>query len=176
VLKLAVTRQTLRRRQPFAAVLTLVHNPLPLAQRFSTPSIIIQQLALAQSGGLKWVRVGNDLVAGEDMLSRLRPSLDPENIDQSKSYCVADVALAFGYSKPYLRRLIRNGRINVFCPNGHEYRITGKEVARLKELLVTEGRFPQPEEAYQRDPSKVNIIEVPEEIAREIGLLPKLPA
>lgn len=57
--------------------------------------------------------------------------LDLENIDETSSYSITQVARAFGYTPNYVRRLIKQGRLTAFKPNSFEWRVRGKEVARL---------------------------------------------
>ena len=66
-----------------------------------------------------------------------------------------DVAHCVGWTTIWLRRLIREGRVKAFRPNGHEWRIPGEEVKRICETLEYQGRLPK-----ASVPDQVNVIEV----------------
>ena len=76
------------------------------------------------------------------MGKRRRPPLVLDDLDVGKAYSVPDVANALGYSKTYIRELIRQGRIDAFKPGGGEWRIHGSEVQRLAEVLDERGSLP----------------------------------
>ena len=64
-----------------------------------------------------------------------RDPIDRNNINTTKSYTVLDVAHCVGWTTIWLRRLIREGRVKAFRPNGHEWRVPGEEVKRICETL-----------------------------------------
>lgn len=88
------------------------------------------------------------------MGKRRRPPLVLNDLDVGKAYSVPDVANALGYSKTYIRELIRQGRIDAFKPGGGEWRIHGAEVRRLSDVINERGSLPPKPERW------VNIIEV----------------
>ena len=64
-----------------------------------------------------------------------RNTLDIDNIDLESSYSIPQVATALNFNPQYIRRLIRNGRIEAFKPNGYDWRISGREVKRMRDNL-----------------------------------------
>ncbi len=89
---------------------------------------------------------------------RRRPLLVLDDLDVGKAYSVPDVANAWGYSKTYIRELIRQGRIDAFKPGGGEWRIHGAEARRLADVIDERGSLPPKPE------TPVNLIYVtPEE-------------
>ena len=65
-------------------------------------------------------------------MSRIkRPPISAEEVSATKAYAVSQVAALVGYHPCHLKRLIRQGRVVAFKPNGHEWRISGEEVQRL---------------------------------------------
>ena len=93
---------------------------------------------------------------------RRRPPLVLDDLDVGKAYSVPDVANALGYSKTYIRELIRQGRIDAFKPGGGEWRIHGSEVQRLSNVIDGRGSLPPNPE------TPVYVIEVSEEEAKRI--------
>lgn len=72
-----------------------------------------------------------------------REPIDRHNIDPTTSYSVLDVAHLVGWTPRWLRQLIREGKVQAFRPNGHEYRVHGAEVKRLLETLERHGSLPR---------------------------------
>ena len=95
------------------------------------------------------------LCSGVVMPKVERDPIDRNNINTTKSYTVLDVAHCVGWTTIWLRRLIREGRVKAFRPNGHEWRIPGEEVKRICETLKYRGRLPK-----ASVPDQVNVIEV----------------
>ena len=54
-----------------------------------------------------------------------------EDIDQTRTYTVKEVAALLNISSAYMRDLIHTGRIEAVKPTGGHFRITGIEVKRL---------------------------------------------
>jgi len=73
---------------------------------------------------------------------RTRPLLNLEDAEPNTAYSVPDVAHALDYARPYIRRLIRDGRIKAFKPGGHEYRVRGDEIMHIAETLKGTGLPP----------------------------------
>lgn len=84
--------------------------------------------------------------------------IDHDNINPNASYTVPDVAQAVGWSNGWLRKLIKEGRVTAIRPNGHEYRISGKEVSRIMQDLDAGGRIAPKRGAIR--PEDVNHIPV----------------
>ena len=101
-----------------------------------------------------------------------QPTISPDEVRSGKSYSVSQVAALLGYHPGHVRRLIREGRVAAFRPNGYELRILGEEVLRLLEGLAYNGGLLSKPEA------PVNVIEVtPEEMRRMFpGWEPNLDA
>ncbi len=93
-------------------------------------------------------------------MSRIKqPPISAEELSSTRSYAVSQVAALVGYHPCHLKRLICQGRIKAFRPNGHEYRISGAEVQRLSEVIDERGSLPPKPE------TPVNVIYVtPEEM------------
>jgi len=64
------------------------------------------------------------------------------DITATASYSTKETGYYLGFSESYVRRLIKNGRLNATKPGGGQHRIRGSEINRLLEGLATEGRVP----------------------------------
>jgi excisionase family DNA binding protein len=107
------------------------------------------------------------------MVKHKRPAINREAIDPNGAYSVTQVAELLEYHPGSVKRWLADGRVEGFRPNGFEWRIPGAEVKRLLDAKEYTGRL-----ALHRPTASerghVRIIEVDEETARHIGLLPRL--
>ena len=65
-----------------------------------------------------------------------------EIIEPGKAYTTTQAGFFLGFTKNYIRRLIRHGRIIATKPMGGHHRITGEEVQRILDGLLGQGRVP----------------------------------
>lgn len=86
-----------------------------------------------------------------------REPIDRQHIDRTRSYTVADVAHCVGWTPKWLRKLIHEGRVHAFRPNGHEWRVPGDEVQRILATLEHQGGLPPRKSALD----EANIQDIP---------------
>ena len=89
-----------------------------------------------------------------------RPPVDLDHIDTEKAYSVSQVAHTVGWHMNHLRRLIRQGRVKAFKPNGYDWRIPGEEFERL--LKGQEYRRDRRPKQFTKNRHPVWVIEVSE--------------
>ena len=65
-----------------------------------------------------------------------------EIIEPGKAYTTTQAGFFLGFTKNYIRRLIRHGRIIATKPMGGHHRITGEEIQRILDGLLGQGRVP----------------------------------
>ncbi len=65
-----------------------------------------------------------------------------EIIEPGKAYTTTQAGFFLGFTKNYIRRLIRHGRIIATKPMGGHHRIIGVEIQRILDGLQRQGRVP----------------------------------
>jgi len=97
------------------------------------------------------------------------------DITAGASYSTKEAGYYLGFSESYVRRLIKNGRLNATKPGGGQHRIRGSEITRLLEGLATEGRVPPnnhdniPDEIHVSDAAAQQIFNSPPPPGQDIS-------
>ena len=92
-----------------------------------------------------------------------------EIIEPGKAYTTTQAGFFLGFTKNYIRRLIRHGRIIATKPMGGHHRITGEEIQRILDGLQSKGRVP----AIRIDEPADQIYVTEEQAARIFGNPPR---
>jgi excisionase family DNA binding protein len=96
-----------------------------------------------------------------------QPTVTPDEVSRDKSYSVSQVAGLLDFHPGHVKRLLREGRVKGFRPNGYEWRVSGEEVLRLLEGREYHGGLLLPKPSPLEGVS-VNVIEVSPELTRII--------
>ena len=97
--------------------------------------------------------------------------MNQEIIEPGKAYTTTQTGFFLGFTKNYIRRLIRHGRIIATKPMGGHHRIIGEEIQRILDGLLGQGRVP----AVPID-EPADVIHVTEEQAARVFDNPPRPA